>query len=135
MRLTPTPTEAALRDEIRAFLADHQPPAEDVPEDFDERVAFLRQWQRTLHEAGLVGLSWPKEHGGRGATANEQLIANQVLAEAGAPTIIGSVGLDVVGPSLVDHGTEEQKARFLKGILSGEDIWCQGFSEVGAGSD
>jgi alkylation response protein AidB-like acyl-CoA dehydrogenase len=135
MQLTPNEAELALRDEIGAFLAEHQPLAEDVPDDFDARVEFLRDWQRTLHEAGLIGLSWPREYGGRGATLTEQIIANQVLAEAGAPTIIGSVGLDVVGPSLVDHGTEEQKARFLDGILSARDIWCQGFSEVGAGSD
>jgi alkylation response protein AidB-like acyl-CoA dehydrogenase len=135
VRLTLTDAELALRDEIRAFLGVHQPAAEDIPEDFDERVTFLRAWQRSLHEAGLIGLSWPREYGGRGATLSEQIVANQVLAEAGAPTIIGSVGLDVVGPSLVDHGTDEQKARFLDGILSAQDIWCQGFSEVGAGSD
>jgi alkylation response protein AidB-like acyl-CoA dehydrogenase len=135
MRLRMDADELALRDELRAFLDEHQPPASDVPEDFDERVTFLRGWQRMLHEAGLVGLSWPKEYAGRGARLSEQLVANQVLAEAGAPTIIGSVGLDVVGPSLIDHGTSAQKERFLGGILSAEDIWCQGFSEVGAGSD
>jgi alkylation response protein AidB-like acyl-CoA dehydrogenase len=135
VQLTLTDAEQALRDEIKAFLAAHQPAAEDVPDDFDERVAFLRAWQRSLHEAGLVGLSWPREYGGRGATLSEQIVANQVLAQASAPTIIGSVGLDVVGPSLVDHGTDEQKARFLDRILSAQDIWCQGFSEVGAGSD
>ncbi len=86
-------------------------------------------------EAGLIGLSWPAEYGGRGATLTEQIVANQVLAEAGAPAIIGSVGLDVVGPSLIDHGSEEQKGRFLEPILSAQDIWCQGFSEIGAGSD
>ena len=135
MQLAPNKAEEALRQEIQAFLDAHQPPAGSVPEDFDERVAFLREWQRALHEAGLVGLSWPAEHGGRGATLTEQIVANQVLAENRAPTIIGSVGLDVVGPSLVDHGTEEQKARFLDRILAADDIWCQGFSEVGAGSD
>ena len=135
MKLTLTDAELSLRDEIKAFLAAHQPAAEDVPEAFDERVTFLRAWQRSLHDSGLVGLSWPREYGGRGATLSEQIVANQVLSEAGAPTIIGSVGLDVVGPSLVDHGTDEQKARFLDRILSADDIWCQGFSEVGAGSD
>jgi alkylation response protein AidB-like acyl-CoA dehydrogenase len=135
VKLTLTDAELSLRDEIKAFLAAHQPAAEDVPEAFDERVTFLRAWQRSLHDSGLVGLSWPREYGGRGATLSEQIVANQVLSEAGAPTIIGSVGLDVVGPSLVDHGTDEQKARFLDRILSADDIWCQGFSEVGAGSD
>jgi alkylation response protein AidB-like acyl-CoA dehydrogenase len=135
MQLAPNKAEEALRDEIQAFLDDHQPPADAVPEDFDARVDFLRDWQRTLHHAGLIGLSWPAEHGGRGATLTEQIVANQVLAENGAPAIIGSVGLDVVGPSLIDHGTDRQKARFLQRILSADDIWCQGFSEVGAGSD
>src|SRR5207253_3633969 len=97
MQLTLTDAERALCDEIRAFLADHQPAAEDVPEEFDARVAFLRDWQRTLHEAGLIGLSWPRAYGGRGATLSEQIVANQVLAQASAPPIIGSVGLDVVG--------------------------------------
>ena len=105
MQLSPNEAELALRDELRAFLARHQPAPEDVPHDFDERVTFLRAWQKRLHEAGLVGLSWPREHGGRGATLTQQIVANQELARAGAPTIIGSVGLDVVGPSLIDHGT------------------------------
>jgi alkylation response protein AidB-like acyl-CoA dehydrogenase len=135
MRLSPTPSELALREEIRAFLIEHQPARGAMPEEFGARVGFLREWQRTLHDAGLIGLSWPKEHGGRGATLSEQIVANQVLAEAGAPPIIGSVGLDVVGPSIVDHGTPDQKSRFLDGILSAQDIWCQGFSEAGAGSD
>jgi alkylation response protein AidB-like acyl-CoA dehydrogenase len=135
VQLTLSEAERALRDEIRAFLAEHQSAVEDVPEDFDERVAFLRDWQGALHGAGLIGLSWPREYGGRGATLSEQIVANQVLAEASAPPVIGSVGLDVVGPSLIDHGTAEQKQRFLDRILSAQDIWCQGFSEVGAGSD
>ena len=118
MQLAPSPAELSLRDEIRAFLAQHQPDAADIPTDFDARVAFLRDWQRRLHEAGLVGLSWPAEYGGRGASLSEQIVANAAFAEAGAPTIIGSVGLDVVGPSLVDHGTPEQKERFLERILS-----------------
>jgi alkylation response protein AidB-like acyl-CoA dehydrogenase len=135
LQLAPNAAELSLRDEIHAFLSDHQPDDSEIPEGFDARVAFLRQWQRTLHEAGLVGLAWPAEHGGRGASLTEQIIANQVFAEAGAPAIIGSVGLDVVGPSLIDHGTEAQKRRFLEPILSADDIWCQGFSEVAAGSD
>jgi len=133
--LAPNQAERALGDEIRAFLDAHRDATQDIPHDFDERVRFLRDWQDKLHGAGLVGLSWPREHGGRGTTLTEQIIANQVFAQAGAPPVIGSVGLDVVGPSLIDHGTEEQKARFLPRILSAQDIWCQGFSEVGAGSD
>ena len=118
MQLAPNDAEIALRDEIQAFLDAHQPPAEAIPVDFDERVAFLRAWQRSLHEAGLVGLSWPAEYGGRGATLTEQIVANQEIARAARPDLISSVGLDVVGPSLLDHGTDEQKARPLDRILS-----------------
>ena len=82
-----------------------------------------------------MGRTWPKEYGGRGATLMEQIVANQELARAGAPPLIGEVGLEVVGPTIVAQGTPEQKARYLERILSGEDIWCQGFSEPNAGSD
>src|SRR3954470_13861794 len=135
MRLSLSPAEIAIRDEMRAFLAEHQPPADAIPEDFDDRIAFLRGWQRQLHEAGLVNVSWPEEHGGRGASLMEQLVAMHELALAGAPELIGIVGLEVVGASIVEHGTPEQQARFVPGILSADEIWCQGFSEPEAGSD
>ena len=135
MRLSLNPAERAIRDEMHAFLAEHLPAPGEVPADFDERVAFLRGWQRRLHEAGLVNVSWPREHGGRGATLMEQLVANHEMARAGAPELIGVVGLEVVGPTIVEHGTARQKAAFLPGILSADDIWCQGFSEPDAGSD
>jgi alkylation response protein AidB-like acyl-CoA dehydrogenase len=135
MRLSLNDAELRIRDELRAFLAEHLPAPEEIPADFDERVGFLREWQRTLYEAGLVNLTWPAEYGGRGATLMEQIVANQELARAGAPPLIGEVGLEVVGPTIVAQGTPDQKARYLKRILSGEDIWCQGFSEPNAGSD
>jgi len=135
MRLTPNEAELRIRDEVRAFLAEHLPPAEEIPDDFDARVAYLRGWQRQLHEARLVNVTWPEEYGGRGATLMEQIVVNQELARAGAPALPGEVGLDVVGPTIVEQGTAEQKARYVKRILSGEDIWCQGFSEPNAGSD
>jgi alkylation response protein AidB-like acyl-CoA dehydrogenase len=127
--------ERAIQREVRVFLASTLPELDPEPAEFGERIQYLRNWQRRLHEAGLVGLSWPAEYGGRGATLTEQLVANQEMARAGAPPLIGNVGLDVVGPSLVDHGTDAQKRRFLDGILSAREIWCQGFSETGAGSD
>ena len=135
MRLALDRDELALREEVRAYLEANVPRAEEIPDEFDARVEFLRGWQRQLHEAGLVGLSWPQEFGGRGASLTEQIVVNQEMARAGAPILVGNVGLDVVGPSIVGHGTEEQKRAYLDRILSGEDIWCQGFSEVGAGSD
>ncbi len=135
MRLSATDSEQALREEVRDFLARNRPASGTEPDDFDARVAFLRGWQATLAGARLVGLCWPSAYGGRGAPLTDQIVVGEELARSGAPMIIGSVGLDVVGPSLIDHGTEEQKERFLARILSADDLWCQGFSEVGAGSD
>jgi alkylation response protein AidB-like acyl-CoA dehydrogenase len=135
MQTAATDAERALREEVRAFLDEHQPAPEDVPTQFDAYVDFLRDWQRKLQAARLVGLTWPSEYGGRGATQREQIIVNEELAKAEAPKIIGFVGLDVLGPSLVAHGTDEQKEAYLERILSAEEIWCQGFSEPGAGSD
>lgn len=135
MRVSLNEAELRIRDEIRAFLAENLPAPDEIPADFDERVAFLREWQRKLYEAGLVKLTWPAEYGGRGATLMEQVVVNQELARAGAPPLIGEVGLEVVGPTIVAQGTPEQKGRYLRRILSGEDIWCQGFSEPNAGSD
>ena len=135
MRLTRSEAERAIADEARAFLASNAPDETTIPTDFDERIAWLREWQRKLHAAGLVNIAWPKQHGGRGASLGEQMVIDEELARAGAPELIGVVGLGVVGPSIVEHGTDEQKARWLPKILSGEEIWCQGFSEPGAGSD
>jgi alkylation response protein AidB-like acyl-CoA dehydrogenase len=135
MRLSLNDGELAIRDEVRSYLERAMPELEPPPGEFDARVEYLRSWQRRLHNVGLVGLSWPVEYGGRGATLSEQLVANEEMARAGAPPLIGNVGLDVVGPSLVAHGSDRQKAQFLDRILSAEEIWCQGFSETGAGSD
>jgi alkylation response protein AidB-like acyl-CoA dehydrogenase len=135
MRLSLNDAELRIRDETRAFLAEHLPAPDEIPTDFDERVAFLRGWQRKLHEARLVNVTWPAEYGGRGATLMEQIVVNQELAREGAPPLIGEVGLEVVGPTLIAEGTPEQKTRYVKRILSADDIWCQGFSEPNAGSD
>jgi alkylation response protein AidB-like acyl-CoA dehydrogenase len=130
-------SEQTLREEVRAFLAEHQPSEDEipVPEDYDAYVTFLRGWQRQLSEAGLVGITWPAAHGGRGGTQREQIVVNEELARAEAPRVIGFVGVDVIGPSLVEHGTAKQHEAHLARLLSAEDIWCQGFSEPGAGSD
>jgi alkylation response protein AidB-like acyl-CoA dehydrogenase len=135
MRLSRNDAELRIRDEVRAFLAENLPAPGEAPAEFDARVAFLREWQRKLFDARLVNVTWPEEYGGRGATLMEQIVVNQELAIAGAPPLVGEVGLEVVGPTIVAQGTPEQKAAHLRRILSGEDIWCQGFSEPNAGSD
>ncbi len=98
-------------------------------------IRAARAWQRHLYEAGYVGLAWPTECGGHEATLTEQVIVAEELARAQAPLLINTIGLTILGPTLVRHGTDEQRRRFLPRILTAEDLWCQGFSEPGAGSD
>jgi alkylation response protein AidB-like acyl-CoA dehydrogenase len=95
----------------------------------------MREWSRALYDAGYAGLTWPKEYGGGGAPYTHQAIFLEEMARAEAPPHIGVIGLGMAGPTIMAHGTEEQKARHLAPILSAEEIWCQGFSEPGAGSD
>ena len=135
MRVSLTDSERELRAEVREFLDANAPAAADIPVELDQQVDFLRSWQGRLKDAHLVGLSWPHEYGGRGASLSEQMVANAEMARARAPQLVGYVGVDVVGPTIVEHGTEAQKEAHLERILSAEDIWCQGFSEPGAGSD
>src|SRR5258705_574703 len=135
MQLTLDEKEQEIRDEVRAFLAGNALRRECLPHELDARVAVLRKWQRDVYDAGLVGIAWPEEYGGRGGTASQQLVANLELARAGAPELIGVIALEVVGPSVVAHGTAEQKRAHVKRMLTGDDIWCQGFSEPEAGSD
>lgn len=127
MDLNLTPDEQRFRDELRAWLQAHVSPAKTVEE--------LKHWQRTLFEGGWAGISWPREYGGRGATLIEQALFQEELALADAPHLIGTIGLSLVGPTIIAMGTGEQKSRYLSKILSGEEIWCQGFSEPNAGSD
>jgi alkylation response protein AidB-like acyl-CoA dehydrogenase len=133
MDLTLSPLELEFRDEIRAWLRDHHPgPSPDgIEENFDFRLA----WQLTLHDAGYAGISWPQAYGGRGATLMEQTIFNEEMVRARAPAPANVLGLIMGGPVVMAFGTEEQKRRFLAPILSGAEVWCQGFSEPDAGSD
>jgi alkylation response protein AidB-like acyl-CoA dehydrogenase len=131
--LTLSPSEEAFRDELRAWLADNHPGRE--PEGDLAGFEFRRDWQRKLHEAGWAGVSWPEEYGGRGATLVEQAIYNEEFVRAQAPSTANVLGLAMGGPTVIAHGSEEQKRRYLEPILSAEEIWCQGFSEPGSGSD
>jgi alkylation response protein AidB-like acyl-CoA dehydrogenase len=135
MRLTATDSERRLQEEIRAFLAAERPDAARLPRSLEDRMDALRAWQARCHEAGYVGRAWPLEFGGRGRPAAEQIVIDQELAAAGAPEFANIVGLDVLGPSLLRFGTDEQRRRYIPPILAAEEIWCQGFSEPDAGSD
>jgi alkylation response protein AidB-like acyl-CoA dehydrogenase len=120
---------------LRAFLAEHVPAPSEIPHALDERMAFLRGWQARCYEAGFVGRAWPAELGGGGRPTSEQIIVDQELAAAGAPEFPSVVGLDVLGPAILAFGTEEQRLRYVRPILSAEELWAQGFSEPEAGSD
>jgi alkylation response protein AidB-like acyl-CoA dehydrogenase len=133
MDLTLTTEELAFRDEIRAWLLDHHPGS--TPQDLEAAFDFRIAWQRILHEAGYSGISWPTEYGGAGASLMEQTIFNEEMVRARAPAPANIIGLVMGGPVVITHGTEEQKSRFLAPILSGDEVWCQGFSEPDAGSD
>jgi len=140
MDLSFTSQQAAFRMRLRRWLAEHLPAGWGTDGflpfgNYEEEVAFLRDWQSKLHRGGWCGLAWPREYGGGGATLVEQAIFNEEMARAQAPEMIGKVGINNVGPTLIAHGTEEQKRRFLPKVLSAEEIWCQLFSEPDAGSD
>ena len=109
--------------------------AEQDPEAAKDPLAGARAWPRKLHDAGYVGLPWPKAYGGQDASLTEQVICAEEMARVRTPPLINTIGLTIIGPTLVQHGTEEQKKRFLPRILRADDLWCQGFSEPEAGSD
>jgi alkylation response protein AidB-like acyl-CoA dehydrogenase len=121
--LRDSPDEAAFREHVRAWLVDNLP-AEPG-----------REWSRRLYDAGFAGLTWPEEYGGRGAPYSHQAIALEEFAKVGAPNHMNVIALGMAGPTIMVHGTEEQKQRYLPKMLTAEEIWCQGFSEPGAGSD
>jgi alkylation response protein AidB-like acyl-CoA dehydrogenase len=135
MQLAATESERRLQDELRAFLAAERPAAARLPRSLEDRMEALRAWQARCYEAGYVGRAWPREFGGGGGPAAEQIIIDQELAAAGAPEFANVVGLDVLGPSLLRFGTDEQRRRHIPAILAADEIWCQGFSEPDAGSD
>ncbi|EHN08941.1 acyl-CoA dehydrogenase domain protein [Patulibacter medicamentivorans] len=133
MDLTFTPEQTAFQEELRTWFAANRPT--DPPDDEDAAYQWRRQWQKTLHGAGLAGVHWPKEYGGRGATLSETAIFFEELGRAGAPLPADVLGLLLAGPTLMVWGSQEQKDRLLPTILDAEESWCQGFSEPDAGSD
>ncbi len=135
MRLKLTPEERRLKEELRDFLAGAAPKPDEVPTDLDRRIPYLREWQARCYERGYVGRSWPTEFGGGGKPPAEQIIIDAELAASGAPEFPSVIGLSVLGPSLLAFGNDEQRRAHIPAILSGEEIWCQGFSEPEAGSD
>ncbi|MBI3838006.1 MAG: acyl-CoA dehydrogenase [Planctomycetia bacterium] len=139
MDLGLTKSELEFRDELRAWLKANLPKKSSQAVKTAESAAayhqYLKDWQRKLYEGGYAGVAWPKEYGGRGATFIEQAIFQEELALADAPERMGTIGQGLVGPTIITVGTDEQKKRYLRGILSGDEVWCQGFSEPNAGSD
>ena len=132
-----TPEEAAFRSELRSWLEENLPDGwrELSPSRTRWNADVSREWSKKLYEAGYVGLTWPKEYGGRAAPYTHQAVFLEEMVRAEAPEHIGVIGLGMAGPTIISHGTDEQKNRHLAKILSGEEVWCQGFSEPGSGSD
>ena len=134
-----SPEEAAFRTGVRGWLARNLPagwgsPGYEEPRGA-ERVAFLKDWSRRLYDAGYIGLTFPKRYGGHEAPMSLQAVLLEEMGIAEAPEHVGVIGLGMAAPTILAHGTEEQKERFLLKILTGEEVWCQGFSEPGSGSD
>jgi alkylation response protein AidB-like acyl-CoA dehydrogenase len=135
-----TAEEAAFRAEVHGWLRATLTDAwfddpDPSPRDPIRSEELRRWWQRELYDAGWAGLTWPTAYGGRGGTMVQQVIFNEESARARAPEPIGVIGLYMAGPTILAWGTEEQKRRYLPPLLSGDEIWCQGFSEPEAGSD
>jgi alkylation response protein AidB-like acyl-CoA dehydrogenase len=141
MDFTLTPEQESFRDEVRAWLATHMRQewvarlrrGSDIPR--PEAYEMLRRWQREMYEAGFVGLTWPKEAGGRGLTFMEEMILQQEMALSKAPPVLNILAIGMAGPTIIAYGSDEQKRRYPPKMLSCEEIWCQGYSEPNAGSD
>ena len=132
-----TPEQLAFRGEIKEWLAtamDGIPPGATI-EDQGDRETIGREWAQRIHDGGWAGLTWPEEYGGRGLSMVHEAIFQEELAIVDAPYPVNSMGITLTGNTILAHGTHDQKDRYLKRILAADDIWCQGFSEPGAGSD
>jgi alkylation response protein AidB-like acyl-CoA dehydrogenase len=136
MDLADSPEEAEFRSRVRAWLADSLPSLPwPEPIELADKLPFWRQWQRMLFESGYAGMSWPHRYGGQGADAKIRAVFTDEADRAGAPERLNTVGEDFAGPTIIAFGTDEQKERFLRPILTGDELWCQLFSEPESGSD
>ncbi|MEA2214148.1 MAG: hypothetical protein QOF83_4096 [Solirubrobacteraceae bacterium] len=137
MDLNDTPEQAAYRAEARAWLDQHksEAPARSGSYQDSDYIDARRGWQRKLAQAGLAAVTWPTEVGGRGLGPIEQVTVNQEMSRAQVPGILDVIGIGMLGPCLIAHGTPDQKSRYLGPMLHGDEVWCQLFSEPGAGSD
>ncbi|HTO11168.1 MAG TPA: acyl-CoA dehydrogenase family protein [Candidatus Binatia bacterium] len=139
MDFTLTPEQQAFRERTRSWLKANIPAewkalgSTEVPR--PEAFAFLRTWQKKMHEGGLIGATWPREYGGQGLTFVEEMILHEEMALQKAPPMLNILGVGMAGPTIIAYGTEEQKKRYPEKILTCEEIWCQGYSEPNAGSD
>src|SRR5580698_523920 len=135
-----SPEQEAYRAKVRSWLEANQPPKVD-PTDADSmggddaQFKRLKEWHKRLYKGGWMGLTWPKEYGGQKATFIEQVIFQQELGRLNLPFGVNILGVIMAGPALMQWGTDEQKKRFLEPIIAGDEIWCEGMSEPGAGSD
>ncbi|MFB5281752.1 acyl-CoA dehydrogenase family protein [Peribacillus sp. Hz7] len=135
-----TKKEEEFRKELRAWLEKNLPESwlagnRNLPKDEVEYSHFLRDWQRKLYEGGWAAIAWPEKYGGRDATLMEEIIYQQEMVRVKAPPLVNYVGIHMVGPTLMQIGSEEQKSKYIQKILTGEEVWCQGYSEPNAGSD
>ena len=140
MDFTFTPEQETFRHELRSWLASHVPPDSErlrhlQPQASPADLRFLKDWQKTVYKGGWAGISWPKEYGGRGASLVERMIFDEEMAAHKAPGLMNVLGLEIVGPTIITHGSQAQKQRYLANILSGEEVWSQGYSEPSSGSD
>ena len=140
MDLAFTAEQEAFRSDLKSWLAANlaRPWNDEIrnpSHDENSLVEVRRAWQRQLNEAGYLGMGWPAEWGGRGASVVEQAILEEELWRADAPQVPNFLGIDLLGPALIHHGSEEQRRRFIPKMLAADEIWCQGFSEPGSGSD
>jgi len=129
MDLNSTPQDEAFRQSVRQWLADN------LPKKKLETIEERKEWHRKLYDAGYLGMGWPKEYGGQNARPMEQAIVGAEMARVNAPAAVNGLGIGIVGPTIIHHGTEEQKQRYIRNILNADEIWCQLYSEPNAGSD
>lgn len=136
MQLEDSPEVARFRVEVRGWLDANRDRAPRVAaEPSEDEVARWRAWSRDIAEAGYAGITWPKEGAGRGLTYAHLEAWQSECARAGVPDHFGVIGTDMAGPTIIDWGTDKQRSRFLPPVLAADEIWCQGFSEPGSGSD